>query len=199
MRVLVGPGRQGRHLGDHAVGRDHAVARIGDVGGVVIEGGKRADHADHHRHRVGVATQPLDELVHLLVHHRVVGDVVLELPLLLGGRQVAVEQEVAALHEVGVLGQLLDRIAAVEQHALVAVDVGDRQLAAAGRGVAGVEGEVAGVLVQLADVDDVGTGRALQNRQLVPLTGGVVDQRYGVVRGVNGRRRLTHQKRSLRS
>ena len=62
---------------------------------------------------------------HLLVHHRVVGDAVVELGLLRRGRQLAVEQQVADLEEVAVLGQLLDRVAAIEQHALVAVDVGD--------------------------------------------------------------------------
>jgi hypothetical protein len=42
-----------------------------------------------------------------------------------GVRQLAVEQQVADLDEVALLGELLDRVAAVQQHALVAVDVGD--------------------------------------------------------------------------
>jgi predicted RNase H-like nuclease len=65
------------------------------------------------------------------------GHAVVEIGLLRLGRQLAVEQQVAGLEEVAVLGELLDRIAAVEQDALVAVDVGDLGLAAAGRGEAG--------------------------------------------------------------
>ena len=36
------------------------------------------------------------------------------------------------------LGHLLDRIAAVEQDALVTIDIGDLEFAAPGRGVAGI-------------------------------------------------------------
>ena len=74
---------------------------------------------------MGVATEALEEPAHLLVHHRVAGHDVIELGLLGGGRQFAVEQEIAGLQEVAVLGQLLDRVAAVQQHAFVAVDIGD--------------------------------------------------------------------------
>ena len=54
------------------------------------------------------------------------------------------------------LGELLDRVAAIEQHALVAVDIGDLGFAARRRGEAGVVGEHAGLGVELADIDDVG-------------------------------------------
>ena len=104
--------------------------RIGDVGGVVIEGRQRADAAGHHRHRMRVAPEALEEAAHLLVHHGVAGDAIVEVGLLRGGRQLAVEQQVAGLEEVAVLGQLLDRIAAIEQDAFVAVDIGDLGLAA---------------------------------------------------------------------
>ena len=78
-----------------------------------------------------VAAEAAEEARHLLVHHRVVRDAVVEIVLLRRGRQLAVEQQVADLEEVAVLGQLLDRIAAIEQDALVAVDVGDLGLAGA--------------------------------------------------------------------
>ena len=77
-----------------------------------------------------VAPEALEEPAHLLVHHRVVGDAVVEIGLLGGGRQFAVEQQIAGLEEIAVLGQLLDRIAAIEQNAFVAVDIGDLGLAA---------------------------------------------------------------------
>jgi hypothetical protein len=68
---------------------------------------------------------------HLLVHHRVAGHAVVEVGLLRLGRQFAVEQQIAGLQEVAVFGQLVDRIAAVQQHALVAIDVGDLGFAGA--------------------------------------------------------------------
>src|SRR6516162_1229409 len=36
-RIFVGHGRERRHFRNHANGRDHALGRISDVGGVVIE------------------------------------------------------------------------------------------------------------------------------------------------------------------
>ena len=76
---------------------------------------------------IGCASRrkPVEEAVHLLVHHGVARDAVVEIGLLRRGRQLAVEQQVAGLEEVAVLGELLDRIAAIEQDALVAVDIGD--------------------------------------------------------------------------
>ena len=117
--------------------------------------------AADHRHRVRVAPEAAEEIRHLLVQHGVVGDAALEVLELGGGRQLAVEQQVGDLEEVRLVGQLLDRVAAVEQLALVAVDIGDRALAGAGRGVAGVEGEDAAFGIEAADVDDVGPDRAV--------------------------------------
>src|SRR6266852_2103809 len=66
-----------------------------------------------------------EERRNLLVHHRVMGDVGDELHFLLRRRQFAVEQEVGDLEEIALVGQFLDRIAAIHQDALVAVDIGD--------------------------------------------------------------------------
>ena len=136
---------------------------------VVIERRQRADAAGHHRHRVRVAAEALEEAAHLLVNHRVVGDAVVEVRLLRLGRQLAVEQQIAGLEEVAVLGELLDRIAAVEQDAFVAVDIGDLGLAARRRGEARIVGEDAGLAVELGDVDDVRADRALVDRERVAL------------------------------
>ena len=70
----------------------------------MIEGRQRADDAAAYRHRMGVAPEALIEARQLLVDHRVQRDVALEGRLLCGVRQVALEQEVAYLHEVAVLG-----------------------------------------------------------------------------------------------
>ena len=119
-----------------------------------IEGGERADARHHHRHRMRVAPEAVEEPVHLLMHHRVARDAIVEVGLLRGGRQFAVEKQVAGLEEIAVLGELVDRIAAVEQHALVAIDISDLGFRARGRGEARIEGEHARLGVELADVDD---------------------------------------------
>ena len=78
-----------------------------------------------------VAAEAGEEARHLLVHHRVARHAIVEIVLLRLGRQFAVEQEIADLEEVAVLGELVDRIAAVQQNAFVAVDEGDLRFAAA--------------------------------------------------------------------
>ena len=113
-----------------------------------------------------VAAEAGEEPRHLLVHHGVARDGVAEVLEPALGRQLAVEQQVADLDEVGILGQLLDRIAAIEQHALVAVDVGDLRGAVGGRGEPRVVGEASGVAVETADVDDVGSDGARSHRQM---------------------------------
>src|SRR5690606_14608290 len=72
-----------------------------------------------------------------------------------------------------VLRQLLDRVAAVQQHARVAVDVGDRRAARGGGGEAGVVGEAAGFLRQLRDLDAGGAERATRHRQRDRLVAGI--------------------------
>src|SRR5581483_10147858 len=95
------------------------------------------------------------------------GDAGLEVLVLRPGRQLAVEQKVGRLEERTVLGELIDWVAAIEQHAFVAVDEGDLRLAACRRGEARVVGEVPRLLVETVDVDDVGSERALLDRQIV--------------------------------
>jgi hypothetical protein len=91
----------------------------------MVEGGERADHAAHHRHRVGIAAEAGIEACHLLVEHRVKRHAIVEIVLLRLGRQLAIEQQVAGLEEIAVLRQLLDRVAAIEQDTFVAVDKSD--------------------------------------------------------------------------
>ena len=163
--VLVGHGRDRRHLGDHAHRGDHALVRIGDVGGIVIEGRQRADAAAHDGHRVGVAAEAGEETAHLLVDHGVTGHTIVEIVLLAGRRQFAVKKQVADFEEVALFGELIDRIAAVKQHALVAVDIGDLGLAGGGRGEARIVGERAGLLVEGCDIDHIRPDRPAAYRQ----------------------------------
>ena len=67
------------------------------------------------------------------------------------------------------LGQLVDRIAAIEQDALVAVDEGDVAFAARRRGEAGIVGEDVRFAVELADIDHFGPFRAAKTRKFVRL------------------------------
>ena len=119
---------------------------------VLVERGQRGHGRGQHRHRVGVAREAAEEALELLVQQRVVADPLVE-RFQLGGRgQVAVDQQVGNFQEAGVLGQLLDRVAAVAQDAGIAVDVGDGR--GGGRGVheTGVKGDGAGLLQQLGNV-----------------------------------------------
>jgi hypothetical protein len=122
-------GGDGRHLGDHAQAGDHALVRIGDVGGVVIEGRQGADDAAHDGHRVRVPAEAGEEARHLLMDHRVMRDPVVEIVFLGLGRQFTVQKKVADFEEIALLGELVDRIATVQQDAFVAVDIGDLRLA----------------------------------------------------------------------
>ena len=164
--VLIGHRGDGGHLGDHAHGGDHALLRVGDVCRVVVEGGHRADDAHHHGHRMRVAAETVEQAVHLVVDHRVMRDRVVEVRLLLRGRQLAVKEQVAGLEEVASLGELLDRVAAVEEHALVAVDIGDLGFAGRGGGEAWIEGKAVGLGVERADIDDRRTDGSIADLEL---------------------------------
>ena len=86
-RVFVSHGGDGRHLGDHAHARHFALLHILDVDRVVIEGGERANHADHDGHRVSVTAEAGVEPGHLLMHHRVSHDAGVERLVLLCGTE----------------------------------------------------------------------------------------------------------------
>jgi len=175
-RVAVAGRGDGRHLGDQADRGELAVGRVIDVEVVVVEGRERSDRGGQHGHRVRVVVEALEEVLQRLVHHRVMRDLVLEGRVLVLLRQLAVEQQVGHFQEGRLLGQLLDRVAAVEQHALVTVDVGDRALGAGGGAEAGIVGEVAGVLVQRAQVDAGGAQRAAQQGQLGAAVARFIDE-----------------------
>ena len=53
--------------------------RIVDVEAVVIERGQCAHHTAHHRHWVRVTAEAAEEVMNLLIHHRVIGDTVIKI------------------------------------------------------------------------------------------------------------------------
>ena len=132
----------------------------------MIEGRQRADAGHHDGHRVRIAPEALEEPHHLLVHHGVARDAVVEIGLLGRCRQLAVKQQVAGFEEVAVLGQLVDRVAAVKEDARVPVDVGDGRLAGRRGREAGVVGEHPGLGVELRDVEDARADGAVLDGQL---------------------------------
>ncbi len=125
----------------------------------MVEGREGADNAAHDGHRVGIATEAVEEGLQLLVNHGVVLYGADELGLLLCGWQLAIEQQVAGFQVVRFFSQLLDRVAAVQQDAVVAVDIGDFRLARGGRHETWVEGETARGR-QAPYVDYIGTNGA---------------------------------------
>src|SRR5947208_3526962 len=135
---------------------------------------------------MGVVMEPIDEFLDAFVDDRVVGDVVYPRIELRRGGQLAVEQHVRRFQERAPLGQLLDRIAAVAQDPLVAVDVADRAAAGGGvqepRVVCREPGIVVGDL-DLAQVDR--SDRAVLDGELVRLAGSVVGDGQGALRHAN--------------
>src|SRR5215204_4938484 len=107
----------------------------------------------------------LEESAHLLVHHGVVRHAIVEICFLRGCRQFAVQQQIAGLKKIAMLGDLLDRIATIKQYAFVAVDVSNLGLAAPGRSEAGIVSEYASLLIKLTDVHDVRTDRSAVKRK----------------------------------
>jgi hypothetical protein len=101
------------------------------------------------------------------MHHGVARDAVVEIVLLGFGRQFAVKQQVTDLQEVAMFGQLVDRIAAMQQDAGVAVDIGNGLFAACGGGEAWIVGEGSRRRVQRADVDDVRPERPASHLEFV--------------------------------
>ncbi len=180
-RVAEAPRGEGRHLGDDLDDVLVAGRLVADVLRLRVEGREGGDKGDQLAHHVGVVEEPVHRSDHVLVNERVVGDLILPGAVLVGGRKLAVEEEVGDLEEGRVLRQLLDRVAAVAQDSLVAVDHGDRR-AAGGRvlvrRVVAEEAEVVAVRLDLPEVHG-GDGPVL-DRELVLCAGAVVGDRQRV-------------------
>ena len=72
---------------------------------VVIKRSECSNCRDEHAHWVGVVVESIDEpLSHVLVNHRVVGDVVIPLCKLVVVRQFAIEKQVCNFEERRLLG-----------------------------------------------------------------------------------------------
>jgi len=185
-RMAVTRGRDGRHLGQQSDRRHPPLLGIVQIQVVVIERRQRTEHAAQHRHRMGIMTEALQEALERLVHHRVMGNGVIERIELGGCRQLAIDQQIRHFGEIGVLGQLFDRVAAVQQHAGIAIDVRHRTFAAGGRGEARVVGEVTQVFGYLADIQTGRAQGAAQDRQFRGFAGNGIGQGEALGIGHNG-------------
>ena len=181
--VAVRERRERRHLGDQPDDVRVADVRVLDLRGVRIEGREGADRGLQHPHRVGVVAVALHELLHVLVHERVDRDLVRPLVQLRLVRQLAVHEQVGDLEVRRLLGELLDRIAAVLEDALVAVDVGDRR-STRGRVHEGrvIRHQAEVVVVDLDVAQCQRADRPVLDRHLVRATGAVVRDREGLGR-----------------
>jgi hypothetical protein len=83
-----------------------------------------------------IPAEASEKVAHLLMDHRVMGDRVLEILERRGVGKFPVKEKVADLEEMRFAGQLIDRVAAMQKLALVAVDEGDGAVAGGGGGEA---------------------------------------------------------------
>ena len=114
---------------------------------------------------MGVAAEPAEQELQLLVHHGVARDGQVKSFFFGFVREFAVEQQVADFEKIAMLGQLLDRIAAVQQDANVAVNIGDFGFAGRRGSEARIECEGSELLVKRRDINHIGPDRALADWQ----------------------------------
>jgi hypothetical protein len=181
--VAIGERRQRGHLGQEPDDLEVARVVVLDRRRLGVEGGEGADGGEQHPHGVRVVAEPLHELLDVLVDEGVDGDEVIPLVQLLLRGQLAVDEQVGDLEVAGLLGQLLDRVAAVLQDALVAIDVGNGGATRRRRHIGGVVGHQPEVVVVGLDLPQLGgPDRVVLDRDLVLLAGAVVGDGEAVAR-----------------
>ena len=126
----------------------------------MIERGHRRDDARQHSHRVRINVEAVKESQQRFINHRMALNRLIELRELIGARQFAVNQQVGHFQEVTLLCQLLDRIAAMQQHACVTIDIGDFAFASCSAHEARIEREDAVILGNRSDTQHIRTERA---------------------------------------
>ena len=170
-------------LRDRAHDLDPARLRVVDFFGIRIERGERRGRAGQDAHRVGVVAEPVQHLEDVLMNVGVERHLLHEVVQLGLGGQLPLQEQIGDLEVRGPLRQLLDRVAAIAQDPLIAVDEGDGATGRDGIRVGRIVGhhpEVALVDLDLAQVhraDHV----ALEDVDLVVLAGPVVPDAEGVL------------------
>lgn len=72
---------------------------------------------------MSVVVEPVKEVLHALIHHGVPGDGVGEAFQLLGGGQIAIEQQVGDFEEGALFRQLLDGVARISLKSISKVEI----------------------------------------------------------------------------
>ncbi len=117
--------RERRHLADQAIRLLAPGIGIKNILGVRIKSGKRGNRGNQHAHRVSVVVKTINEFLDALVDERVMRDVVSPIRQLRFRGKLAVKNQVRGFDVCAFFRQLFDRIAAVTQNSLVAVNIGN--------------------------------------------------------------------------
>ena len=155
---------------------------------VFVVGRESGDGARQNGHRMRAVRERVEESAEVFVQEGVPADALVECGELVDARQITVDEEIGHLEIGRAFGNILDRVSAVPQDALVAIDVGDRTLGRRGVHEPLVEGGESGLLGEGRDVDTRHTLGTPQNRKFRH-TSGVVEcglirmRRLGVVPG----------------
>src|SRR5574337_1756032 len=122
-----------------------------------------------------VVMESAEEPQHRFIHHRMPADAVGKTVELRFRRQFAVQQKTGDLKKAAFFGELFDGVAAVQEHSVLAVDVGDLAFAA-GRGYeTRVKGEDAMIFVQGGDVEGGGAEGAFAQGQFTDCAVGAAE------------------------
>jgi hypothetical protein len=103
-----------------------------------------------------IVVETLEKSQQLFIDHGVPHDRILERAELGLGGQTAVDQKIGHFEKTRFLGELLHGIAAIQQHARIAVDVGDLAFRARRGHEAGVEGKDPLLFDQVGNVERLG-------------------------------------------
>ena len=101
---------------------------------------------------MGVTRKPVIEGPHIFMQHRVAADGATEVLQLVCGWQFTVDQQVADFHEITIGGERFDRVAAITENSLLAIQESDITGCRSRVHVAFVEGDEASLCSQFGDV-----------------------------------------------
>ena len=108
----------------------------------MIEGRQSANHPNHDRHRVGITPKAAKKAAQLLIQHRVISDIQIELPFFCRVWQLTVEQQITHFQELTMIRQISNCVTAMQQNSLFAIDKGNPRVTTAGGNKTRVVGEV---------------------------------------------------------
>ena len=109
---------------------------------------------------MGVTTEAIIECLQLVMHHGVERDSPFEIDKFLLAGKLSIEQQIGDFHEAGLFGELLDRIAAMEQDTLAAINIGQAGFATGRRFEARIKGEQARLGIEFTNIDHIRANRA---------------------------------------